>query len=195
MKGLAHSLWVQVLAAAFLGAAVGALHPSFGVALQPVGDGFIRLVRMLIAPIIFTTVVTGIAKVGGLKKTGRVGLKGIVVFEVLTTLALFLGVAAGKAGNAGAGMNVDPAKIDAKAIAGYTASGKALNTADFLLGIIPKDVVDAFVKDDVLQVVFFSVLFGVALAALKGAGAIVFGFVEDLSRLLFRIMAMVMRVA
>jgi len=195
VKGLARSLWVQVLAAAFLGAAVGALHPSFGVALQPVGDGFIRLVRMLIAPIIFTTVVTGIAKVGGLKKTGRVGLKGIVVFEVLTTLALFLGVAAGKAGNAGAGMNVDPAKIDTKAIASYAVSGKALNAADFLLGIIPKDIVDAFVKDDILQVVFFSILFGVALAALKGAGAVVFGFVEDLSRLLFRIMAMVMRVA
>jgi aerobic C4-dicarboxylate transport protein len=195
MRGLARSLWVQVLAAALLGAAVGALRPSVGLALQPLGDGFIRLVRMLIAPIIFTTVVTGIAKVGGLKKSGRVGLKGIVVFEALTTLALFAGVLAGRAGRSGVGMNVDPSTIDTKAIAGYTSSGKALNAADFLLGIIPKDVVDAFVKDDVLQVVFFSILFGVALAALKGGGAVVLGFVEDLSRLLFRIMAIVMRVA
>ena len=195
MRRLARSLWFQVLAAALLGAAVGALRPSLGLALQPVGDGFIRLVRMLIAPIIFTTIVTGIAKVGGLRKTGRVGLKGIVVFEALTTIALFAGVLAGRVAGSGSGMNVDPKTIDTKAIAGYTTSGKALNAADFLLGIIPKDVVDAFVKDDVLQVVFFSVLFGVALAALKGGGSAVLGFVEDLSRLLFRIMAIVMRVA
>ena len=150
---------------------------------------------MLIAPIIFTTVVTGIAKVGGLRKTGRVGVKAVVVFEVLTTLALFAGVLAGRVGRSGVGMNVDPTTIDTKAIAGYTSSGKALNAADFLLGIIPKDVVDAFVKDDVLQVVFFSILFGVALAALREKGAVVLGFVEDVSRLLFRIMAIVMRVA
>ena len=195
MRGLARTLWFQVLTAALLGAAVGALRPSLGLALQPLGDAFIRLVRMLIAPIIFTTVVTGIAKVGGLKKSGRVGLRAIVVFEVLTTLALFAGVAAGKIGRSGAGMNVDAATIDTKAIAGYTSSGKALNVADFLLGIIPKDVVDAFAKDDVLQVVFFSILFGVALAALKSGGAEVLDFVESVSRLLFRIMAIVMRVA
>ena len=195
MRGLARTLWFQVLAAALLGAAVGALRPSLGLALQPLGDGFIRLVKMLIAPIIFTTVVTGIAKVGGLKKTGRVGLKAIVVFEVLTTLALFAGVLAGRASRSGAGMNVDPRTIDTKAIAGYTKPGKAMGVADFLLGIIPKDVVDAFVKDDVLQIVFFSVLFGVALAALKGGGTVVLRFVEDLSRLLFRVMAIVMRVA
>jgi aerobic C4-dicarboxylate transport protein len=195
MRGLTRSLWVQVLAAAILGAAVGASRPSLGVALQPLGDGFIRLVRMLIAPIIFTTVVTGIAKVGGLRKTGRVGLKGFVVFEALTTLALFAGVLAGRSGRPGAGMNVDPKTIDTKSIAGYTTSGTALNFADFILGVIPRDVVDAFARDDVLQVVFFSVLFGVALAALKSGGAEVLGFVEDLSRLLFRIMAIVMRVA
>jgi aerobic C4-dicarboxylate transport protein len=195
MRGVTRSLWAQVLAAAILGAAVGALRPSLGVALQPLGDGFIRLVRMLIAPIIFTTVVTGIAKVGGLRTTGRVGLKGIVVFEVLTTLALFTGVLAGRAGRPGAGMNVDAKTIDTKSIAGYTISGTALDFADFVLGIIPRDVVDAFAKDDVLQIVFFSILFGVALAALKSAGAIVLEFVEDVSRLLFRIMAIVMRVA
>jgi aerobic C4-dicarboxylate transport protein len=191
----ARSLWVQVLVGALLGTAVGVLHPRLGVALQPLGDGFIRLVRMLIAPIVFTTVVTGIAKVGGLKKTGRVGLKAIVTFEVLTTIALLAGIVAGRVFQPGRGMNVNPASIDTRAIAGYTTAGKALSASEFLLGIIPKDVVDAFAKDDVLQVIFFSVLFGVALAALRGAGAEVLTFVEGLSGLLFRIMAIVMRVA
>jgi len=195
MRRLARSLWFQVLVAAVLGTVVGIARPGLGVSLQPLGDGFIRLVRMLIAPIIFTTLVTGIAKVGGLKKTGRVALRSIVVFEVLTTIALLLGVAAGLAFAPGAGMNVDPSRVDTRAIAGYAAAGKALTFSDFLLGIIPKDVFDAFAKDDVLQVIFFSVLFGVALAGSKAIGAEVLTFVEDLSALLFRIMAMVMRAA
>ncbi len=195
MNRLARSLWVQVLLGAALGTVTGALKPSLGVALQPVGDGFIRLIRMIIAPIIFTTVVTGIAKVGGLRKTGRIGLKGIIAFEVLTTLALLVGALAGNLVRPGVGMGVNLGTIDTKAIAGYTTAGKALSASEFLLGIIPKDVVDAFAKDDVLQILFFSILFGVALAALRAAGAGVLRFVEDLSRLLFRILAIVMRVA
>ena len=195
MKRLVRSLWAQVLAAAVLGAAVGFLRPALGSALQPLGDGFIRLVRMIIAPIIFTTVVTAIAKVGGRRKLGRVAWKAIITFEILTTIALLLGVVAGKVFAPGAGMNVDPKHIDVRAIAGYTTAGKALTASEFLLGIIPKDVVDAFAKDDVLQVIFFSVLFGVALALLRGAATAVVAFVEDLSALLFRIMAIVMRVA
>lgn len=195
MRRLTRTLWAQVLAAAVLGAAAGALRPGLGVALQPVGDGFIRLVRMLIAPLIFTTAVTAIAKVGGRRKLGRVAWKAIVVFEVLTTIALLLGVAAGKGLAPGAGMNVDPSRIDTRAIAGYTTAGKALTASEFLLGIIPKDVVDAFAKDDVLQVIFFSVLFGLALALMRGAAPSVVAFIEDLSSLFFRIMAIVMRLA
>jgi aerobic C4-dicarboxylate transport protein len=174
---------------------VGIVRPAVGVALQPLGDGFIRLVRMLIAPIVFTTIVTAIAKVGGRRKLGRVAWKAVVAFEILTTIALLLGAVAGKVLGPGTGMNVDPKRIDANAIAGYTTAGKALTVSEFLLGIIPKDVVDAFARDDVLQVVFFSVLFGVALALLKEAGKDVLAFVEDLSGLLYRVMAIVMRVA
>jgi aerobic C4-dicarboxylate transport protein len=192
---VARSLWFQVLVAAALGGAIGALRPSLGVALQPLGDGFIRLVRMIIAPIVFTTMVTGIAKVGGQRKTGRVAWKAIVAFEVLTTVALLLGVLAGLLVAPGEGMSVDVSKVDVRAIAGYTSAGKALSFSEFLLGIIPKDVVDAFAKDDVLQVIFFSALFGVALAALRGAGEVVLAFVEDLSAMLFRVMAIVMRAA
>jgi aerobic C4-dicarboxylate transport protein len=195
MNRLIRTLWVQVLVAMALGTAVGVLRPALGIALQPLGDGFIRLVRMLIAPIIFTTLVTAICRAGGQRKAGRVAWKSIVVFEVLTTIALVLGVVAAESFGSGAGMNVDPKSIDARAIAGYTAAGKALTASEFLLGIIPKDVVDAFAKDDVLQVIFFSVLFSVALAALRDAGTVVLEFVEDLSALLFRVMAIVMRAA
>ncbi len=195
MSRLGRSLWAQVLVAVVLGAAVGVLRPSLGVALQPLGDAFIRLVRMIIGPIIFTTVVAAIARVGGQRKTGRVAWKAIVTFLVLTTIALALGVVAGLLFTPGSGMNVDVKRIDVRAIAGYTTAGKALTASEFILGIIPRDVVDAFAKDDVLQVIFFSVLFGVALAALREAGTEVLVFVEDLSALLFRIMAIVMRVA
>jgi aerobic C4-dicarboxylate transport protein len=195
MNRVLRSLWVQVLLAVVLGIVVGVLRPSLGVALQPLGDGFIRLVRMLIAPIIFTTLVTSIAGAGGQRKTGRVAWKAIVVFEVLTTIALGLGVIAAKWSASGMGMNVDPKRIDARAIAGYAAAGKELTAGEFILGIIPKDVVDAFAKDDVLQVIFFSVLFSVALAALRSAGSEVLAFVEDLSHMLFRVMAIVMRAA
>lgn len=195
MSRLMRTLWVQVLAAGVLGATAGALSPGLGVALQPLGDGFIRLVRMLIAPIIFTTIVTSIAKVGGRHKLGRVAWKAIVTFEILTTVALLLGVIAGKLLAPGGGMNVDPRSVDTRAIAGYATAGKELTASEFLLGIIPKDVVDAFAKDDVLQVIFFSVLFGIALTLMRGAAPSVVGFIEDLSGLLFRILAIVMRAA
>lgn len=195
MTRVARTLWVQVVAAAALGAVVGLVRPSVGVALQPLGDAFIRLVRMIIAPIIFTTVVTAIARVGGQRKLGRVAWKAIVAFEALTTVALLAGVAAALLLAPGAGMHVDPARIDTRAIAGYTTAGKALTVSEFLLGLIPRDVVDAFARDDVLQVVFFSVLFGVALALLREQGRAVMEFVEDLSTLLFRVMAISMRAA
>jgi aerobic C4-dicarboxylate transport protein len=195
MKRLVHSLYLQVLVAVALGALLGTLQPSLGAAMKPLGDGFIKLVKMLIAPIVFTTVVTGIAKMGDLKRVGRIGLKGIVYFEILTTFALALGLLVGKVARPGAGMNVDPAALDTSAIAAYTASGRALSTTDFLLNIIPRDVADAFARGDILQVLLFSILFGVALAAFKAQGSIVLRFVEELSHVLFRIVAIVMRLA
>ncbi len=195
MKRLVHSLYLQVLVAVALGALLGVLNPSLGAALKPLGDGFIKLVKMLIAPIVFTTVVTGIAKMGDLKRVGRIGLKGIVYFEVLTTFALALGLIVGKIVRPGAGMNVDPASLDTSAIANYTSSGHSLSTVEFLLNVIPKDVADAFARGDILQVLLFSILFGVALAAFKAQGSLVLRFVEELSHVLFRIVAIVMRLA
>jgi aerobic C4-dicarboxylate transport protein len=195
MRRWVHSLYLQVLVAVALGALLGFLNPSLGAAMKPLGDGFIKLVKMLIAPIVFTTVVTGIAKMGDLKRVGRIGLKGLVYFEVLTTFALAIGLLVGKLVQPGAGMNVDPAKLDTSAIASYTTSGHSLSTTDFLLNIIPKDVADAFARGDILQVLLFSILFGVALAAFKDQGSIVLRFVEELSQVLFRIIAIVMRLA
>ncbi len=195
MKRFTRSLYLQVLVAVALGALLGQLHPSAGAAMKPLGDGFIKLVKMLIAPIVFTTVVTGIAKMGDLKKVGRVGLKGLVYFEVLTTLALAIGLAVGRWLHPGAGMNINPALLDTKAIASYTAQGHAQSTVDFVLNVIPKDVADAFAKGDILQVLLFAILFGVALAGLKGHAEPVLKFVDGLSHVLFRIVGMVMRLA
>ncbi len=195
MSRFARSLYVQVLVAVALGALLGFLNPGLGAAMKPLGDGFIKLVKMLIAPIVFTTVVTGIAKMGDLKRVGRIGLKGIVYFEVLTTFALAIGLVVGKLVRPGAGMNVDPAALDTRALAAYTSSGHSLSTTDFLLNIIPKDVADAFARGDILQVLLFSILFGVALAAFQARGSLVLRFVEETSHVLFRIVAIVMRLA
>jgi aerobic C4-dicarboxylate transport protein len=195
MKRFFSSLYLQVLVAVALGALLGFLNPSLGAAMKPLGDGFIKLVKMLIAPIVFATVVTGIAKMGDLKRVGRIGFKGIVYFEILTTFALALGLLVGKLIQPGAGMNVNPAALDTSAIAGYTSTGHSLSTTEFLLNVIPKDVADAFARGDILQVLLFSILFGVALAAFKDKGSLVLRFVEELSHVLFRIVAIVMRVA
>jgi aerobic C4-dicarboxylate transport protein len=195
MRRLAHSLYAQVLIAVVAGAVLGHLNPPLGAAMRPLGEGFVKLVKMLIAPIVFTTVVTGIAKMGDLKKVGRVGLKALVYFEVLTTVALAIGLVVGKLVKPGAGMNVNPASLDAKAIASYASASQHLSTSEFLLNVIPKDVVDAFARGDILQVLFFSVLCGVALAALKENGTRLLHLIEGFSHVLFRIIAIIMRVA
>ncbi len=195
MKRLGKSLYLQVIIAVTVGALLGHFYPALGQQMKPLGDGFIKLVKMLIAPIVFSTVVTGIAKMGDLKKVGRVGLKGIIYFEILTTIALFIGLVVGKLLQPGAGMNVNVATLDTKAIASYTAPSAHLTTVDFIMNVIPKDVADAFAKGDILQVLFFSILFGVALASLKGAGEPVLHFVDGLSNILFKIVGIVMRVA
>jgi aerobic C4-dicarboxylate transport protein len=195
MKRFTRSLYLQVLVAVLLGALLGHFFPSKGAAMKPLGDGFIKLVKMLIAPIVFATVVHGIAKMGDLRKVGRVGLKGLLYFEGLTTIALAIGLVVAKVVHPGAGMNVNPATLDAKAVATYTAGAQSHTTVDFLLNIIPKDVADAFAKGDILQVLLFSILFGVALAGLQAAGKPVVEFIESLSAVLFKIVGYVMRLA
>jgi aerobic C4-dicarboxylate transport protein len=195
VKRFAKSLYLQVLVAVACGALLGHFFPGPGASLKPLGDAFIKLVKMLIAPIVFATVVTGIAKMGDLRKVGRVGLKGILYFEVLTTVALGIGLAVANAVRPGHGMNVNPASLDAKAVASYTTGAHAHSTVDFLLNVIPKDVADAFAKGDILQVLLFSVLFGVALAAIGAKGRPVLAFIDGLSAVLFRVVGIVMRFA
>ncbi len=195
MRRLTHNLYLQVLIAVACGALLGHFHPSTGAAMRPFGEGFIRLVKMLIAPIVFVTVVSGIAKMGDLKKVGRVGLKGIIYFEVLTTVALAIGLIVANVLKPGAGMNVNPATLDTKAIASYAGASHHLSTAEFVMNIIPKDVADAFAKGDILQILLFSILFGVALAALKDQGKPMMNWLDSLTKILFRIVAIVMRVA
>ncbi len=192
---LRQNLYVQVLLAVALGALVGHLSPERGVALQPLGEAFIRAVKMLIAPIVFCTIVTGIAKMGDLKKVGRVGFKALIYFEVLTTVALLIGLLVANALGPGRGMNVDVRSLDASSIASFTEKAKAHGLVDFLLNVIPKDAVDAFARGDILQVLFFSVLFGVALAALGERGQRLLHFLDDVTQVLFRIVTVLMRFA
>ena len=195
LKRLGRSLYLQVLLAVFLGAILGHFQPDTAAKMKPLGDGFIKLVKMMITPIVFTTVVTGIAKMGDLKKVGRVGLKGIFYFEALTTLALAIGLMVGELLKPGLGMNVNAATLDAKAISQYTGSGSHLSTVDFILNIIPKDIADAFARGYILQVLFFAVLFGVALAALGKAGISLLHWLDELMNVLFKIISLIMRVA
>jgi Na+/H+-dicarboxylate symporter len=160
-------LWLQVLVAIALGVVVGLVAPSVGVALKPLGDAFIKLIRLTLAPIVFGTVVVGIARMGDLREVGRVGLKALVYFEVVSTIALLLGVVAVQWWKPGAGMHVDPRTLDAAAVESYSASARHLDAVSFLMEIIPTSIADAFVRGSILQIVFFAVLFGLALAAMR----------------------------
>ena len=189
------TLYGQVLVATLLGVALGHFQPEAAVAMRPLGDGFIKLVRMLIAPIIFCTVVVGVAGVGDAKAVGRAGGLALIYFEIVSTLALIIGLVVVNVVKPGAGMNVDPATLDAGAVTQYVRSAGAQGATDVVLAIIPTTVVDAFAKGDILQVLLFSVLFGFALHALGKAGAGVFQFIEQLSAVLFRVVGFVMKTA
>lgn len=189
------SLYVQVLIAIAIGVALGHLYPETGAAMKPLGDGFIKLIKMVIAPIIFCTVVVGIAGMEDMKKVGKTGGYAILYFEVVSSIALVVGLVIVNVMQPGAGMNVDPATLDTKAIAQYAAPGQMQSTTTFLLNIIPTSVVDAFAKGDMLQVLFFSVLFGYALHAFGERGKPVFELIERLSHVLFGIVGVIMKVA
>ena len=200
MKKLAANLTAQVLLAIALGVLVGALLPGFGAALKPVADTFINLIRMLIAPIIFLTVVLGIAGMGSLKKVGRVGGKALVYFEVMTTLALVLGVGIANLTRPGAGVQAAARAVLRDAgrtaeAAGYTAQAGEMHWVEFFTHVVPTSVVDAFAKGDILQVLLFSVLFGLALNRLGAPAQPLVKTFERLSQAMFGVLALVMKLA
>ena len=195
LRRFVSSIYGQVLIATIIGVAVGQAFPEAAVAMKPLGDGFIKLVRMIVGPIIFCTVVGGIAGAGSLKGIGRIGLATLIYFEVVSTLALVIGLVIVNVIKPGAGMNVDPATLDAGAVAQYVSAGRPQSLADFLLAIIPSSPVDAFARTDILQVLFFSVLFGVALSALGDKGRPVADGIDRLAQVLFRIVGLIMHVA
>src|SRR6266540_2770180 len=156
-------LYAQVLTAIVFGVLLGHFYPHLGEAMKPLGDGFIKLIKMLIAPIIFCTVVHGIASMEDMKKVGRVGLKALIYFEVTTTLALIVGLVVVNVLQPGVGMNVDAKSIDTKSIQAYTTKAGQQSTVDFLLHIVPNTVVGAFAEGEILQVLFFAILFAFAL--------------------------------
>ena len=194
-KPLYQSLYVQVITAIIIGVLLGHFWPATGEAMKPLGDGFIKLIKMIIAPIIFCTVVVGIAGMDDMKKVGKTGGLALLYFEIVSTRALVIGLLIVNLVNPGGGMHVDAKALDTKAIAAYTGPGKMASTTDFLLNVIPSSVVDAFAKGDILQVLLFSVLFGFALHAFGGRGTLVFDLIEKTSHVLFRIVGMIMKVA
>jgi len=189
------NLWVQVLIAIVLAVAFGYLSPAKAVAMKPLGDGFIRLITMIISLIIFCTVVSGIASMQDMKKVGRVGGKALLYFEVVSTIALFIGLVVGNLVHPGSGFNVTTANLDAKIVADYAGQAKAQSVTDFLLHIIPTTVVDAFAKGDILQVVFVAILFGLALSALGDRGKPLVTLLDSLTQAVFGIVNILMRLA
>jgi len=189
------NLWVQVLIAIAAAVVFGYLSPAKAIAMKPLGDGFIRLITMIISLIIFCTVVSGIASMQDMKKVGRVGGKALLYFEVVSTVALLIGLVVGKVAHPGSGFNVSAANLDAKAVAEYAGQAKAQSITDFLLHIIPTTVVDAFAKGDILQVVFVAILFGLALSALGDRGKPLVTLLDSLTQTVFGIVNMLMRFA
>src|SRR5450631_561511 len=189
------SLYLQVIVAIVIGVLIGHFYPETGTAMKPLGDAFIKLIKMIIAPIIFCTVVVGIAGMEDMKKVGKTGGYALLYFEVVSSIALVVGLTIVNVVRPGAGMNIDPATLDTKAIAAFTKPGQMQSTTDFLLNIIPNTVVDAFAKGEILQVLLFSVMFGFALQRFGGRGTLVFDWVEKTSHVLFGIVGIIMRLA
>jgi aerobic C4-dicarboxylate transport protein len=189
------TLWVQVAVAILLGVALGYLSPQKAIAMKPLGDGFIKLITMVITVVIFCTVVTGIAGMQDMKKVGRVGGKALLYFEIVSTLALFMGLVAGNVVHPGTGMNIDPSTLDIKTVADYAGAAKAQSPSQFLLHIIPNTLVDAFAKGDILQVVFISVLIGLAIASMGRHADPLVRVLDVVMNAIFRVVNMVMRLA
>ncbi|MBU1618605.1 MAG: dicarboxylate/amino acid:cation symporter [Gammaproteobacteria bacterium] len=194
-KRLLSSLYIQVLLAISAGIFLGHFYPELGTAMQPLGTAFIKLIKMIIAPIIFCTVVVGIAGMEDMKKVGKTGGYALLYFEIVSTIALIIGLVVINVVKPGVGMHIDPASLDQQSISKYTAPDQMQSTTDFLLNVIPSSVFDAFARGDMLQVLFFSILFGFALQRLGGRQNLIFGYVEKSSEVLFAIVHMLMKVA
>jgi aerobic C4-dicarboxylate transport protein len=185
----------QVSVGIIIGVTLGFVNPDIAKQLKPLGIGFIKMIKMMIGPIIFGTIVVGIAKMGDMKKVGRVGVKALVYFELVTTIALILGLIVVNIVQPGAGLNADPAKMDMKGISAFTTGAKSLSTVDFLMNIIPSSVVDAFAKGEILQILFFSCLFGAALSAMGDKGKAVVHIIDEFTHGMFKGIGYIMRLA
>ncbi len=198
-KPIYHSLFVQVLAALLLGIVLGMATPDFAIGLKILSDAFLKLISMIVAPIVFCVVVHGIAGAGDLKKVGRVGVKALVYFEVMTTVALVIGLILAYAFGPGHGMNIDTSTLDAKALSSYADNAHKLQgggIGSFLLNIIPTTSFDALSRNDVLQVLFFAILFGIGLALVGGEkGERIATMIDSVSTVLFRVMGLIVRLA
>lgn len=194
-KAFYKNLYFQVLVAIAIGVILGYVNPNAGAAMKPFGDGFIKLIKMMIAPIIFCTVVLGISGMENMKAVGKTGALAILYFEVLSTISLVIGLVIVDVVHPGLGMNVNPLTLDVKAVAAYTGPGKMQTTTGFLLDIIPDTIVGAFAKGDILSVLFFAILFGFALHMIGDKGRVVHTVIEQISAVLFRIVGVIMRVA
>ena len=188
-------LYVQVLAAITLGIILGHFYPETGVALKPLGDGFVKLIKMVIAPIIFCTVVSGIAGMQDMKAVGKTGGYALMYFEIVSTIALIIGLVVVNVVQPGVGMHVDPSTLDASKIAAYAQAGEAQTTIGFLLNVIPSTVVGAFANGDILQVLFFSVIFAFALQRMGDFGRPVLEFIDRIAHVMFGIINMIMKLA
>jgi aerobic C4-dicarboxylate transport protein len=190
-----NTLYLQVLVGIAIGGLLGYVKPEWGVLLRPLGDGFVGLVKMLIAPIIFTTVVVGLAGMGDLKKIGRVGAKALFYFEIVTTLALVIGLVVANTLTPGAGFHADPTKLEAGGLAKYTGAAKQMGTLEFVMHIIPKTFVSAFAEGEILQVLLLAILFGLALGKLGDHGRPVLNLLHEIARVFFGIVSIVTKAA
>ena len=188
-------LYVQVLIAIVLGIFIGRFFPKTGIAMKPLGDAFVSLIRMMIGPIVFCVVVQGISSMGSIKQVGKVGLKALVYFEVVSTLALVVGILMGYAVHPGRGFNIDPATLDVKLVSKYVTNAKEVGILPFLLGIIPSTIFDAFVKGNVLQILFIAILFGFSIARLGSTGEYLVRMIDGLTKALFAIIRIIVRAA
>ena len=194
-RPLYKSLYLQVIVAIVIGILLGYFYPQTGEAMKPLGDGFIKLIKMIIAPIIFCTVVVGIAGMEDMKKVGKTGGYALLYFEVVSSIALLVGLLIINFVQPGVGMNIDPASLDTKSLAAYTKPGAMQSTTEFVLNIIPNTLVDAFAKGEILQVLLIAVMFGFALHRFGGRGTLVFDMIEKTSHVLFTIVGYIMKVA
>lgn len=189
------NLYVQVLIAIAIGVVFGIVAPDSAAAMRPLGDGFIKLVKMIIAPIVFTTVVVGIAHMGEMKDVGRIGLRALIYFEVVSTIALVIGLVVVTVLQPGRGLNFDPSSADVSSVSAYTSASQHLSTVDFILNVIPDTIVGGFARGEVLQVLLFSVLFGLALLRLGARVRRLVEFIEMTSAALFDVVSIIMRLA